>query len=206
MIDRRALLSHSLGAACRRRPSRRRPRGTRRPASPSPLSMQISSSAPSAGSGKPRDATTGWSPIAIPAHLLQHRRGRLRADRLSDRRRARLDHPRRGTRPDAHHAALLLGSAAGTRAERQDRAQGLLLPFHRHDHRRTLPRRRALQRRHHAPVHGHSLRRTILRPRRSGRKPRSAASPTRSTPAPTGTSSDPTGASRSRWAGIPERG
>ena len=69
-----------------------------------------------------------WPDGALP--LLHHRRGRLRAHRLPDRRRARLGHARARPRERvARHAALLLDRAAGHGAGRQHRLPRLLLPL-----------------------------------------------------------------------------
>ena len=108
-------------ARSRRRAAADRRLPRRRPAAHLPLLLGDDQSGKRAGA----------RPLADPV-LRQHGRGRLRADRLADRRRAALRDPRRGGGADARHPALPRRRAAGRRARRHDRAQGLLLPFRRH--------------------------------------------------------------------------
>ena len=135
-LDRRQLLD-GLGAAARRaRHSRLRAAcAAPRDAPPRLLRGDRAAHVPLLlGHGEPQERA-GARPLA-DAVLLEHRRGRLRASRLCDRRRARLVHAGRSARPDADDAALLLERAAGAGAQRDDRPQGLLLSLPRYGNRR----------------------------------------------------------------------
>ena len=79
--------------------------------------------------------------------FVQHRRGRLRADRLCRRRRARLDHARPG-RASARwrRCASSHDAPQGAAARGHDRLQGLLLPLPRHGDRRALRERASCRR------------------------------------------------------------
>ena len=118
---------------------------------------------------------TDARPLAEP-ELLEHRRDRLRADRLSDRGRARLDHASAGARADAGDVALLLERAAGADARAGvSGLQGLLLPLPRHADRAALPPVRTVVDRHRAAARRRAVRRAIFRPARRGRDPRPRA-------------------------------
>ena len=80
--------SSSAASRQRRRPSERNRRCRR--------SSTTSSGAPSTSSGTPATRSTGWCRTATRrSSPCQHRRRRLRADRVRDRRRPRLRHARR---------------------------------------------------------------------------------------------------------------
>ena len=104
----------------------------------------------------------GARPLA-DQELQLDRRGRLRADRLPDRRRTRLDQPGAGARTDACHAALLRQCADGPRSGRAHRLQGLLLPFHRHGERAAVRDHRAVLDRHHVAARRRAVRGPIFR-------------------------------------------
>ena len=107
----------------------------------------------------------GAGPLSDPL-AGEHRGDRLRADRLPDRRRARLRHARAGARAHADHAALLPRRAAGPAAQRHGRLQGLLLSLPRHEDRPARRRLRAVDRRHRAAARRHAARAVLLRRRR----------------------------------------
>ena len=91
---------------------------------------------------------TGLMPDRWPTQsFVEHGRRRLRADRVSDRRRARLRHARagRGART-LDDAALLLERAAGHRGRGSHRLPRVLLPLPRHGDRRSASRRSSCRR------------------------------------------------------------
>ena len=114
--------------------------------------------------GPRRSAHAAGSRPRADAVVLEHRRRRLRPHRLRHRRRARLRDARRRPRERTlRHPALAAGDAAGARAARRLRLQRFLLPLPRHEDRRALRDRRAVDHRHLAA----DGRRPLLRSRTS---------------------------------------
>ena len=99
------------------------------------------------GAGGPEERPRA-RPLPEPV-AFEHRRRGLRPHRLSDRRRARLRHPRRGRGPGPRRPALLRRAPQGPKPEGRTGLQGLLLSLPRHADRRSLgPGGRALHHRH----------------------------------------------------------
>ena len=99
-----------------------------RAAPPAPRAVRQPADRRSAGAhlplflGHDRSGHRAHARSLADAVLRVDRRGRLRADRLSDRRRQRLDHARTGARADARHAASSSRPRRRARADRQQRA------------------------------------------------------------------------------------
>ena len=137
-------------------------------------------------------------PIAV---VLEHRRDRLRAHGLSDRRRARLRHARAGAR---RACSPRCASCATRRKGRDARGvtgyKGFFYHFLDMKTGAALRGQRAVDRRHRAPARRRAVLPVLLRRPTMPTRRRSAASPTRSTGASTGAGRR-CARRRSAWAG-----
>ena len=106
----------------------------------------------------------GAGPLAHEIVFERGRRG-VRLDRLSHRGRAGLGHPRGGPAPRPRNPAVHGKSPSRAGAAGGDRAQGVLLPLPRHEDRRALRDRRAVEHRHRPVPRRRPLLPVVLRRR-----------------------------------------
>ena len=144
-------------------------------------SSTTSSSAPSTSSGTPPIPHNGLVPDRCPTpSFVQHRRGRLRADRLRHRRRARLRHARR--RRASARSPRCASSATRRRAPQARGMTGYKGFFYHFLDMKTGARfrtQRAVDRRHGAAAGRRAVRAVLLRRATTPTSSRSARWPTR---------------------------